>query len=161
MGLTCRPKSYHLLLSLTISTEKTKISVGPPSRVTQIYNPYLQIDMISAILFDFGGTLDSDGQHWLDRFYRIYEQIGLSHIPQARIKEAFYWADAQLEKNPAIQKAGFREMMTQHVHHQFEKLALKDPTRESEAAMAFARPSEKILHRNRHLLEKLHQAQFQ
>ena len=24
--------------------------------------------MVRAILFDMGGTLDGDGQHWLDRF---------------------------------------------------------------------------------------------
>ena len=27
-----------------------------------------------AILFDFGGTLDSDGEHWLDPFYELYER---------------------------------------------------------------------------------------
>src|SRR5882724_6716563 len=98
--------------------------------------------MISAILFDFGGTLDSDGQHWLDRFYRIYEQIGLSNIPKERIKEAFYWADAQLEEDPGIRKAGFRLMMERHVRHQFEKLGLKDPKQEAKAALAFSRPAE-------------------
>jgi putative hydrolase of the HAD superfamily len=112
--------------------------------------------MISAILFDFGGTLDSDGQHWLDRFYRIYEQIGLSNLPRETIKEAFYWADAKLEEDPAIRKAGFRLMMERHVRYQFEKLGLNDPAREGEAAAAFYRPCEKVLHRNRGILEKLH-----
>src|SRR5476649_1860985 len=110
--------------------------------------------MISSILFDFGGTLDADGLHWLDRFYRIYDQIGLSEIPKERIKEAFYWADAQLESDPSIRKAGFRSMMEQHVRHQFEKLGLKDPKREERAAAAFYRPSEKVLHRNRSILER-------
>jgi len=116
--------------------------------------------MISAILFDFGGTLDSDGQHWLDRFYRIYEQIGLQNISKERIKEAFYWADAQLENDVTIQKAGFREMMERHVRCQFKKLGVKDAERQTQAAVAFARPSEKILHRNRRLLESLHHANY-
>ena len=30
-----------------------------------------------AVLFDFGGTLDSDGGHWLDRFYELYDQACL------------------------------------------------------------------------------------
>jgi putative hydrolase of the HAD superfamily len=114
--------------------------------------------MISAILFDFGGTLDGDGLHWLDRFYRIYDQIGLSGIPKERIKEAFYWADAQMESNPAMRKAGFRPMMERHVHYQFEKLGLMDLKREAKAAAAFYRPSEKVLHRNRLIFERLHQA---
>jgi putative hydrolase of the HAD superfamily len=113
--------------------------------------------MISAILFDFGGTLDSDGQHWLNRFYRIYDQIGLSHIPKEQVKEAFYWADSQLEKDKEIRLAGFRLMMKRHAHLQFEKLGLVDPERETQAAEAFYRPSEKILHRNRVILEGLRQ----
>src|SRR5262245_8247746 len=86
-------KSYHLHPALTISSEKTNIFVGPPAGKFQICELSLKIAMISAFLFDFGGTLDSDGQHWLDRFYRIYEQIGLSALAKDRIKEAFYWAD--------------------------------------------------------------------
>ncbi len=116
--------------------------------------------MISSILFDFGGTLDSDGQHWLDRFYRIYDQNGLTHVPKARIKEAFYEADEQLEADPTILKAGFRPMIERHVRIQFEKLGLKDPVKEAAVAAAFYRPSEKILHRNRGILEQLQHAGY-
>ena len=49
-------------------------------------------------------------------------------------------------------------MMARHVRYQFEKLGLKDPKREAQAAAAFYRPSEKVLHRNRGILERLHQA---
>jgi len=45
--------------------------------------------MITAYFFDFGGTLDADGGHWLDRFYRIYEEIGLGKLDKSAIKEAF------------------------------------------------------------------------
>ena len=116
--------------------------------------------MISSILFDFGGTLDSDGEHWLDRFYRIYDQIGLSQIPKERMKEAFYWGDEQLELDAFIRTAGLRPMMERHVRYQFQKLGLKDPKREGEAAAAFYRPCEKVLHRNRRILERLHQARL-
>lgn len=111
--------------------------------------------MISTILFDFGGTLDYDGGHWLDRFYLIYSKLGLNHIPKERIKEAFYWADTQAEADPDMRQAGFREMMNKHVRWQFEKLGIRDTKREAQAAEAFAKPSERILHRNRHILEKL------
>jgi len=46
-------------------------------------------------------------------------------------------------------------MMERHAHLQFEKLGLLDPKRESRAAEAFYRPSEKVLHRNRRILERL------
>jgi putative hydrolase of the HAD superfamily len=48
-------------------------------------------------------------------------------------------------------------MMERHAHLQFEKLGLNDPKREAEAAAAFYRPSEKVLHRNRRILERLRQ----
>ena len=111
--------------------------------------------MISALLFDFGGTLDADGQHWLDRFYLIYPDIGLPEIPKIKIKEAFYWADEQAELDPGMRSAGLREMMERHVHWQFQKLGLESKTLEAKAAAAFYKPADRILRRNRHTLEKL------
>jgi putative hydrolase of the HAD superfamily len=113
--------------------------------------------MISAILFDFGGTLDSDGQHWLDRFYTIYADIGLPEIPKSKIKAAFYWAEEQAERDPGMRSASLREMMDRHVHWQFKKLGLESPTLEAKAAAAFSKPADRILRRNRHILEKLSQ----
>jgi len=114
--------------------------------------------MISAFLFDFGGTLDSDGQHWLDRFYAIYADIGLPEIPKTRIKEAFDWADEQAELDPSMRSAGLRQMIERHVHWQFQKLGLESPTLEAKAAAAFITPSDRILRRNRHVFEKLSHA---
>jgi HAD superfamily hydrolase (TIGR01509 family) len=111
--------------------------------------------MISGLLFDFGGTLDSDGGHWLDRFWAIYPQIGLPDISRDRIKEAFYWADLQAEKSDDMRQAGFRKMMELHADWQFKKLGLVDPEKQAAAAAAFYRPSERILHRNRGILEQL------
>lgn len=111
--------------------------------------------MISALLFDFGGTLDSDGQHWLDRFYAIYPAVGLPEVPKSQIKEAFYWADEQLERDPTIGKAGLRDMMERHVACQFQKLGLKNAELQAETAAAFYKPADRILRRNRHVLEKL------
>src|SRR5438132_5307294 len=114
--------------------------------------------MISAFLFDFGGTLDSDGQHWLDRFYAIYADIGLPEIPKTRIKEAFDWADEQAELDPSMRSAGLRQMIERHVHWQFQKLGLESPTLAAKAAAAFITPSDRILRRNRHVFEKLSHA---
>jgi putative hydrolase of the HAD superfamily len=104
---------------------------------------------------DFGGTLDSDGGHWLDRFWAIYPQIGLTQLPKKNIKEAFYWADLQAETDAPMRSAGLREMTDRHVAWQFQKLGLIDPEKEAMAAAAFYRPSERILHRNRRVLEQL------
>jgi putative hydrolase of the HAD superfamily len=116
--------------------------------------------MISAFLFDFGGTLDADGQHWLERFNAIYADIGLPEIPKSRIKEAFYWADEQAELDPGMRSAGLRQMMERHLHWQFQKLGLESQALEVRAATAFITPSDRILRRNRHVLEKLNHAGY-
>ena len=116
--------------------------------------------MIYGILFDFGGTLDADGGHWLDRFYRIYSAIGLGHLDKGAIKEAFYWADAQAERDGAMRTALYRDMIQRHVRWQFEKLSLQDTAREAQAVTAFVRAAERVLHRNRKVLELLHHAGY-
>src|SRR5437667_8701103 len=124
------------------------------------YKSSLFIDMISSLLFDFGGTLDSDGGHWLDRTYHMYRQIGLGNLDKNAVKEAFYWADAEAEKDVAMKSAPYRDMMERHLKWQFHKLGLNNPAKEAEAAGVFVRAAEKILRRNRKTLETLHTAGY-
>jgi len=107
-----------------------------------------------AILFDFGGTLDSDGEHWLDRFYALYEGLGL-RIPLSEIKRAFYHADALCSSDSRVVSLGLRRLMIRHVRMQFEALGLTDDEKESEMVEAFCTKSERFLHRNAHLLRRM------
>ena len=50
---------------------------------------------IETVLFDFGGTLDSDGVPWKERFYALYRAEGLSLSAEA-FAPAFYAADEAL-----------------------------------------------------------------
>jgi putative hydrolase of the HAD superfamily len=49
----------------------------------------------SAVLFDFGGTLDADGVAWKERFHRHFEEEGV-HVEPARFDPVFYAADDAL-----------------------------------------------------------------
>jgi FMN phosphatase YigB (HAD superfamily) len=51
--------------------------------------------MDSAVLFDFGGTLDSDGLAWKERFHRLFEREGVA-VAAARFDPVFYAADDAL-----------------------------------------------------------------
>ena len=53
--------------------------------------------MLKAVLFDFGGTLDCDGEPWLDRFARLYLAAGLRAGPD-ELRGAFYDADDRLSQ---------------------------------------------------------------
>jgi HAD superfamily hydrolase (TIGR01509 family) len=116
--------------------------------------------MISSIIFDYGGTLDGEGYHWLNRFYDIYESMGLIDIPKPLIKEAFYWADHQVEMDTSINTAKMRDMMEKHVAWQFQKLNLNDRDLQSRMVEAFCGPAEEALRRSRQVLETLHRQGF-
>jgi putative hydrolase of the HAD superfamily len=116
--------------------------------------------MIRSVLFDFGGTLDADGWHWLDRFYHIYSEIGLKDLPKDRIKDAFYAAERRLEEDPATRTCRFRDMVQRHVREQFRTLGINSMTLEATAVAAFADPAEQILKRNAGILATLKSAGF-
>jgi putative hydrolase of the HAD superfamily len=78
---------------------------------------------IDTLLFDFGGTLDASGVHWLTRFYALYPQVGLQVEPEC-IKEAFYCADAALPTYPEVSTWRFLPMMQAHVTAQLRHLGL-------------------------------------
>jgi putative hydrolase of the HAD superfamily len=49
----------------------------------------------SAVLFDFGGTLDADGIAWKERFHRLFATEGVAGEP-AQFDPVFYAADDAL-----------------------------------------------------------------
>ncbi len=61
-----------------------------PSRV-----PTVGENGCSAVLFDFGGTLDADGVPWKERFWRLFRAQGVEIAPAA-FDRAFYAADDDL-----------------------------------------------------------------
>jgi putative hydrolase of the HAD superfamily len=107
-----------------------------------------------AILFDFGGTLDSDGEHWLDRFYELYGQAGFS-LPPAEIKRAFYAADQLCYNDPKVVTMGLRSLMKHHVRIQFAAMDLKDSVKEEQIIERFCTKTERTLQRNAQLLKRL------
>jgi HAD superfamily hydrolase (TIGR01549 family) len=53
------------------------------------------VQAIETVLFDFGGTLDSDGVPWKERFYALYRAEGLN-LSEEGFAPAFYAADDAL-----------------------------------------------------------------
>ena len=100
-----------------------------------------------ALLFDFGGTIDADGEHWLDRFFALYEDEGLD-FRQEEIKRAFYHADAVCHADPGVPLIGLRPLVHRHVYYQFEALSLHDPEKQKKLADRFCdRAEEFFFHR--------------
>ena len=47
-----------------------------------------RVVMIRSILFDFGGTLDTDGIHWSEKFWDVYQQLNVL-ITKSSFEEAY------------------------------------------------------------------------
>ena len=107
-----------------------------------------------AILFDFGGTLDSDGEHWLDRFYELYEEANID-LPREEIKRVFYRAGELCCKDPQVLDLGLRPLMSYHVHLQFSALQLTDTLKRQIMVDRFCSRTEFVLQRNERLLGRL------
>ena len=99
---------------------------------------------VDTVLFDFGGTLDAPGVHWLTRVQQWYPQIGLV-VPPERIKEAFYWADAQLLAHPGIRQLTFLPLMLEHAALQLRYLALPVEPYQRRLAEGFCYPAQASL----------------
>jgi putative hydrolase of the HAD superfamily len=107
-----------------------------------------------ALLFDFGGTIDSDGEHWLDRFFGLYENGGLD-FDRGEIKGAFYHADARCHADPVVPSLGFRPFVHRHVDFQFEALDVRDPEKRGRLADRFCERAEYFFFHRAGLLDRL------
>ena len=96
----------------------------------------MDVQSLDTLLFDFGGTLDAPGVHWLTRFHRLYPQVGLAVAPE-RIKEAFYWADAQLMAHPEIATLQLLPLMLEHAALQLRYLGLPAHPYQQQLAAGF------------------------
>ena len=57
---------------------------------------------IKGILFDFGGTLDTDGNHWGEVLWDVYQHFDLP-VVKADFREAYKTGERTLATQPLIQ----------------------------------------------------------
>ncbi len=116
----------------------------------------MDVQCINTVLFDFGGTLDAPGVHWLTRFHRLYPQVGLDIVPE-RIKEAFYWADAQLMAHPEITTLQLLPLMLEHAAYQLRYLGLPAQPYQQRLAEGFCHAARRALQASVGVLTALRQ----
>jgi putative hydrolase of the HAD superfamily len=75
-----------------------------------VNRPTWNPENLEACLFDFGGTLDSDGLTWQDRFYALYEKHGV-RVDREAFRQAFYASDDGLNESGALHGAGLMETL--------------------------------------------------
>ena len=109
---------------------------------------------MEAILFDFGGTLDSNGIHWRDRFYQIYSNFGVS-VSREAFANAYYDADDNLHIRHRLEGADLEKTLTCQISDVLKALGAGSDDLVEKIRDRFISDSRKFLAVNRILLEKL------
>lgn len=90
-------------------------------------NVYATVKKPSALLFDFGGTLDLPGSHWLDRFLANYRRAGIV-ITREELDPAFaHGTDAGYRAGAAMRERGLGELVRFLVDAQLDYLSSQGP----------------------------------
>ena len=107
----------------------------------------------SAVLFDFGGTLDADGVPWKERFYRLFQEEG-AMVARERFDPLFYGVDDALTGSvpPTL---SFRETIRGLAAGVTEALGLRDPALADRVANRFLAEALERLRHNAALLRAL------
>ncbi len=78
---------------------------------------------MKGYIFDYGGTLDTGGQHWGKVIWHAYErqQVG---VTEQQFREAYVYAERTLGRNPIIQPDfTFRQTLAEKLRLQLEFLS--------------------------------------
>jgi HAD superfamily hydrolase (TIGR01509 family) len=116
--------------------------------------------MIRAILFDMGGTLDGDGQHWFDRFVELYRAAGVT-LPRETLRGSFDEAERRANSDHGIASADFRQMIELHVKWQLTHLGLTNDRLQKDLIAGFITPVGKAVAANVRLLAELVERGFE
>lgn len=79
--------------------------------------------MRKALLFDFGGTLDTDGIHWSEKFFEVFNHF---HIPVTKdsFREAFIYSERTIA-NIIKPDFGLEQTLKTQIAYQLELLQNK------------------------------------
>lgn len=116
--------------------------------------------MIRAILFDMGGTLDGDGQHWLERFVTLYRAAGVT-LPRETLRGAFDEAERRANSDQTIASSSFGQMTELYVKWQLNHLGIVNDRLEQNLITGFSAPVRKAVAANARLLAELVERGFE
>ena len=81
---------------------------------------------IKGIIFDYGGTIDTDGIHWGELIGEEYDKAGIG-IGRELYREAYVHGERSLAKSPIIEQTDtFHTLLKKKITLQFEYLSQQD-----------------------------------
>ncbi len=107
-----------------------------------------------SVLFDYGGTLDSDGSTWIERFYPIYKETGVD-VSRERFDRAFYDSDDGLAAKFALEGLDLERTVQLQVRGVLEVISPSQVGLTEKIAARFSSESREQFERIRPVLERL------
>ena len=81
---------------------------------------------MAGYIFDYGGTLDTGGQHWGQVLWHAYERHRVP-VSEAQFREAYVYAERTLGRNPIIRPDfTFRQTLETKLRLQLEYLGIRN-----------------------------------
>lgn len=99
----------------------------------------MEADRIKGIIFDYGGTIDSRGDHWSEVIYNAYRAEGLD-IPKDEFRTSYVNVERLFAREPLVAPSdNFHELMLKKMHYELADLAERGII-DSAAAARLERP---------------------
>ncbi len=86
---------------------------------------------MKALLLDFGGTIDTDGVHWNEKFSRAYRETGIV-LPRNEFDAAYRRAEAQMGAGIVGSEDGLHRTLLAQVTLQFVELGKSKKVQQSD-----------------------------
>lgn len=80
--------------------------------------------MIKSLIFDFGGTIDTNGTHWIEMFWNVYKRHSIN-ISKDQFVDAYIFAERRMNYKVKM-KDSFRATLINQLSLQFEYLQQKN-----------------------------------
>lgn len=80
---------------------------------------------MNAVLFDFGGTIDTDGVHWSEKFWEYYDHFTVD-VSKKSFEDAFVQSELMMMQYTDLPKATFYKTLHKQFTLQFVILKLED-----------------------------------
>ncbi len=79
---------------------------------------------IKGIILDYGGTIDTNGIHWLEVFHKMYGLAGIS-LNKDTLRGAYVFAEQEMERNGhlVMPQDTFKENLRQKINYQISYLS--------------------------------------
>lgn len=102
------------------STQKMSASTSLKTSAERQKN--IQSNNISTIIFDFGGTLDTNGIHWMKMIWKAYQEFNIP-IDEQQFRRAYIYVEQELERTDSISpQTTFEAMLVGKLRRQMEFL---------------------------------------